>query len=243
MHISELRKRSQQQIMGGDWDVPFALIDWLEQNGFAEVGKGYFSKVYAQPNSNKIIKLLGVNNPSVTKCGIDFAQFQRRANNRHFPKVFAIKTYKAGGYQRPSYGMDDEPPRTEKPLTIIIMENIPLSFEAARIRWKRDKEYNMGLMSFLLAKDIISPMDIKANQQYFPDDWKMRIGGPMSNEDINQAEKEWLAQYRSRDPLANAIATVYELVRKHECEFADFKLANTRMRKDGTIVLIDALPF
>ena len=242
MNIFELRKRTQQQIMGGDWDVPFALQDWLEKSGFVEVGKGYFSKVYAQPGSDKIVKLLGVKNPSATKCGIDFAQFQRRVNNKHFPKVFAIKTYKAGGYQRPSYGMDDEPPRIEKPMTVIIMEDIPLPFDGNKVRWKRDKEYNMGLMSFLLAKNIISPMNVKANQQYFPEDWRMRIGGPMSNDDVNREEKEWLAKYRN-DPLVSAITTVYGLVRKHNCEFADFKAENTRMRQDGTIVLLDALPF
>jgi len=229
--------------MGGDWDVPFALMDWLEKNGFEQVGKGYFSKVYAQPGSNKIIKLLGVNNPSVTKCGIEFAHFQRRTNNRHFPKVFAIKTHKSGGYQRPSFGSDDEPPRIEKPLTIIIMENIPLSFEAARIRWKRDKEYNMGLMAFLLMKDIISPNDAVAADHQFPEGWRDVIDGSYSNMDANKSEKAWLEKYSNSDPLASAVSTIYQLVRKHGCDFADIKYANTRMRNDGTIVLIDALPF
>ncbi len=248
MNIFELRKRTQQQIMSGDWEVPFALQDWLEQNGFTEIGSGFFSKVYAQPGSNKLVKVLGTKNPSATKCATDFAQFQRRTNNKHFPKVYAIKTYKEAGYQTPRYQLDtgfrspDKPPSSVRPMTVIIMENIPLPFDGNKVRWKRDKEYNMGLMSFLLAKDIISPMDVKANQQYFPEDWRMRIGGPMSNEDINRSEKEWLAKYRN-DPLVSAITTIYKLVRKHDCEYADFKIANTRMREDGTIVLLDALPF
>jgi len=228
--------------MGGDWDVPYALMDWLEQNGFEEVGKGYFSKVYAQPGSDKIVKLLGVKNPSATRCGIEFAQFQRRTKNNHFPKVFAIKTYKAGGYQRPTYVRDDVPPRIEKPLTIIIMENIPLRFEADRIRWKRDKEYNMGLMIFLLMRDIIGPNDVVAADHQFPEGWRDVIDTSYSNTNVNRTEKIWLEKYDS-DPLVSAIKTVYSLVRKHECDFADFKTENTRMRNDGTIVLMDALPF
>ncbi len=248
MNIFELRKRTQQQIMGGEWEVPFALEDWLEKNGFKIAGSGYFSKIYRQPGSNKIVKVMGTKNPSATKCGIEFAQFQRRTNNKHFPKVYAIKTYKSAGYRPPRYQLStgfrgaDEPPHNTIPMTVIIMEDIPLPFDGNKVRWQRDKEYNMGLMSFLLAKDIISPMAVKANQQHFPEDWKIRIGGPMSNDDVNQAEKEWLVKYKN-DPLVSAINTVYGLVRKHDCPFADFKVANTRMRQNGTIVLLDALPF
>jgi hypothetical protein len=255
MNIFELRKRTQQQIMGGDWDVPFALQDWLEKNGFELAGSGYFSKVYRQPGSNKIVKVMGTKNPSVTKCGIAFAQFQRRTNNKHFPKVYAIKTYKSAGYQPPRYqgsygfrGADESPQDTRTqnwnsvPMTVIIMEDIPLPFDGNKVRWKRDKEYNMGLMSFLLSRDIISSTDVKANQQYFPENWRDRIDGPMSNVEGTRTQKEWFTKYRN-DPLVSAINTIYGLVRKHECDFADFKLANTRMRNDGTIVLLDALPF
>lgn len=234
--------------MGGDWNVPFALQVWLEDNGFEVVGSGFFSKVYAQPGSDKIVKVMGTKNPSAIQCGVDFAQFQRRTNNKHFPKVYAVKTYKEAGYQPPRYQLDtgfrdaDEPPQNPRPMTVIIMENIPLPFDGNKVRWKRDKEYNMGLMSFLLSRDIISPIDVKANQQYFPEEWRDRIDTPMSNIEGNATQKEWLTKYRN-DPLVSAINAIYGLVRKHSCEFADFKGANTRMRDDGTIVFMDALPF
>jgi hypothetical protein len=64
----------------------------------------------------------------------------------------------------------------------------------------------------------------------------------MSNVEGTRTQKEWFAKYKN-DPLVSAINTIYGLVRKHECDFADFKVANTRMRQDGTIVLLDALPF
>ncbi len=238
MNISELRKRTQQQIVGGDWNVPQALQDWLEKNGFEMVASGFFSKVFAQPGSNKIVKILGAKNASETTCGAEFAKFQRRTNSKHFPKVFAVKTYKEAGY--------DFPPASEKitpqPMTVIIMENIPHPFDGKKIRWKRDKVYNMGLGAFLLRHIIISPIDIVDREEYFPADWRDRVDGSYSNEETNRNEIEWFARYRN-DPVVLAIQTIFSLTRKHNCLFADFKYENTRMREDGTIVFIDALPF
>ena len=225
--------------MGGDWNVPYALQDWLEKNGFTQISSGFFSKVYAQPGSDKIVKVMGSKNPSETACGVEFAKFQRRTNNKHFPKVFAVKQYKTGGFQRRSF--DDIPAQTN-PLTVIIMENIPHLFDGKKVRWKRDQNYNMGLAAFLLRHDIIGPLDIADREEYFPADWRDRFDGSYSNEELNRNEVEWLARYRN-DSVVRAIQTIFSLARKHSCRFADFKYENTRMREDGTIVFIDALPF
>jgi len=237
MNIFELRKRTQQKIMKGDWDIPGTFQTWLENNGFKQIGKGFFSKVYAQPGSNKVIKVMGINNSSEIRCGTEFAKYQLRTRNKHFPKVYSVKALESGGgYYNPD---DPEPAYLPEPMTIIVMENIPNLFDVRKMQWNNDKEYNLGLAAFLINHSILDTQYVATGEAYLPDDYKERLRG---TEAIRE-EHQWRQKYGGHGTLANAVNTIHRLVRKHGCEFADFKYQNTRMREDGTIVLLDALPF
>lgn len=228
MRIDELLRREHHKLVGTEWKTPATVSDWLKSNGFGLIGSGYFSDVYSKPTSDKIVKVLMGSELEPVKCALAFARFQRKTRNKHFPKVFAIKNI--------------NPQRSESTSSfVIIMEKIPLNLDISKIQWKKDREYNFGLATFLVSyMGNMIWMDFSSlAPKIFPPDMHMPTDFSEKHDYVN----EWIETYARKDSLANAIKIAIDLVNRYDCGFADFKYDNTRMRKDGTIVLLDVLPF
>lgn len=90
--ISSIKNKtaSYKKALGGKFDYPQDLINFLEDNNFKKKGEGVFSSVYADDSHKVVIK---INKGKIDDSYIKFANFCRKENSPHLPKLGKIRKF------------------------------------------------------------------------------------------------------------------------------------------------------
>ena len=90
--ISSIKNKtaSYKKALSGKFDYPQDLINFLEDNNFKKKGEGVFSSVYADDSHKVVIK---INKGVIDNSYIKFANFCRKENSPHLPKLGKIRKF------------------------------------------------------------------------------------------------------------------------------------------------------
>ena len=90
--ISSIKNKtaSYKKALSGKFDYPEDLINFLEDNNFKKQGEGTFSSVYADDSHKVVIK---INKGTIDDSYIKFANFCRKENSPHLPKLGKIRKF------------------------------------------------------------------------------------------------------------------------------------------------------
>ena len=90
--ISSIKNKtaSYKKALSGGFEYPQDLINFLEDNNFKKKGEGVFSSVYADDSHKVVIK---INKGNIDESYIKFANFCRKENSPHLPKLGKIRKF------------------------------------------------------------------------------------------------------------------------------------------------------
>lgn len=106
--ICELQPSHAKEITNSKWTKPDSFIDYLEKNGYKELGSGINATTYAQPNSNAIVKVSRIGDV----CWINFAKYVEEHPSPYYPKIKQLKIY--GDTRNHFFPPTDEPTMAQK---------------------------------------------------------------------------------------------------------------------------------
>lgn len=91
MKINELVTKWEDQLRQTEWAYPQQVIEWLENHGFVQLGRGFWSIAYHLPGANTIVKV----SVREDKCYIKYAEWatKQHKQNPHLPQIYWINRF------------------------------------------------------------------------------------------------------------------------------------------------------
>jgi len=91
MRIDELSIFDERTLLKGPWNNPGEVRNWLQSQGFKEMGDGAFAEVFAHPGHNRIVKI----STKQDTCWVKYAKFclGNTSGNPHLPNISWIHQY------------------------------------------------------------------------------------------------------------------------------------------------------
>lgn len=90
MIIKEIDKNHKSSLITNNWKSYDDIINFLEKRGYKLIGSGFYSLVFAKPNSKYVIKLSKIYDGCYLKF-VDYVLKQKR--NPYLPKILFLRTY------------------------------------------------------------------------------------------------------------------------------------------------------